>query len=144
MHWPRTSTSRISIGPRALVGRAAESGAGVGARRGELGLWAGRRRRTAAAATEVPAATVRFAHSDEAATLRRLAELDDATELAGETVVATVDGEVVAALSLADGRVIANPFVPTADAVELLRATATALTPRRRWRRRRALRPRFA
>ena len=140
MHWPRTSTSRISIGPRALVGRR-EWGA-VGATR--AGLWAGRRRRTAAAATEVPAATVRFAHSDEAATLRRLAELDDATELAGETVVATVDGEVVAALSLADGRVIANPFVPTANAVELLRATATALTPRRRWRRRRALRPRFA
>jgi hypothetical protein len=90
-------------------------------------------------------ALVRFAHADEAQTLRRLAELDDAAELAGEVLVATIEAEVVAALSLDDGRVVANPFVFTSDAVELLRRTATPLTSRRRRRRwRSALRPRLA
>jgi hypothetical protein len=80
---------------------------------------------------------VRFAHPDEARALRRLAQLDDAPELVGEILVATIDGDVVAALSLDDGRVIANPFVFTSSAVELLRHSATALRghPRRRsWR----------
>jgi hypothetical protein len=103
-----------------------------------------RRRSTAAESSPGPAAVVRFARPYEAATLRRLAELDDAPELAGEILVATIDADVVAALSLDDGRVLANPFVPTSDSVELLRGCATALTgrPRRRWRS--ALRPRFA
>ncbi len=80
--------------------------------------------------------TVRFADPDEARTLRHLAELDDAPELAGEVLVATIDAQVVAALALGDGRVVANPFVLTSHAVELLRRTATELTrrPRRRWR----------
>jgi hypothetical protein len=108
---------------------------------------AGRRRRrsNAAAGSPRPAAVVRFAHPDEAGTLRRLAELDDAPELAGEVLVATIDADVVAAVSLDDGRVVANPFVLTSDAVELLRRTATALAGRRRRRRwRSALRLRFA
>ena len=76
--------------------------------------------------------------------LRHLAQLDDAPELAGEILVATIDADVVAALSLDDGRVVANPFVFTSEAVELLRGTATELTrgPRRRWRA--TLRPRLA
>ena len=50
----------------------------------------------------------------------------------------------MAALSLDDGRVVANPFVLTAEAVEALRGTATELTrrPRRGWRV--TLRPRLA
>ncbi len=105
-----------------------------------------RRRGTkAVAGSATPAAAVRFAHADEAGTLRRIAELDDAPQLAGEILVATIDADVVAALSLDDGRVIANPFVRTSAAVELLRDSATALTGRpRRWRWRPALRPRFA
>lgn len=106
-----------------------------------------RRRSSAAVSSARPAAAVRFAHVDEARTLRRLAELDDAPELAGEILVATIEAEVVAALSLDDGRVVANPFVLTSDAVELLRRTATPLTSRRRRRGRRwrsALRPRLA
>jgi hypothetical protein len=87
---------------------------------------------------------VRFAHPDEAGTLRRLAQLDGAPELAGEILVAMIDADVVAALSLDDGRVVANPFVLTSDAVELLRRSATALTGRRRPRWRSALRPRLA
>jgi hypothetical protein len=87
---------------------------------------------------------VRFAHSDEAGTLRRLAQLDGAPELAGEILVATIDADVVAALSLHDGRVVANPFVLTSDAVELLRRSATALTGGRRRRRRSLPRLRLA
>ena len=90
-----------------------------------------------------PAPAVRFAQSDEFGTLRRLAQLDDAPELAGKILVATIDADVVAALSLDDGRVVANPFVLTSEAVKLLRRSATALTGRRRrWRT--ALRPRLA
>ncbi len=83
---------------------------------------------------------MRFAHPDEAGTLRRLAQLDDAPELAGEILVATIGADAVAALSLSDGRVVANPFVLTSEAVELLRSTAAALTGRRRHRWRSALR----
>ena len=112
---------------------------------GRAGLRRRRRRSKAAKSSATPAAAVTFAHPDDAAALRRLAELDDAPELAGEILVAMIDGEAVAALSLDDGRVVANPFVLTSDAVELLRGSATGLTGRRRRRRwRSALRPRLA
>ncbi len=112
---------------------------------GRLGLRRRRGRTTGVVSSGGPAAVVRFAHPDEAGTLRRLAQLDDAPELADEILVATIDEEVVAALSLEDGRVVANPFVFTSEAVDLLRRTATELTgrPRRRsWRS--TLRPRLA
>ncbi len=105
-----------------------------GHRAGRAGLR--RRRGKAAVSSARPAAAVRFAHPDEGGALRRLAELDDARELAGEILVATIDADVVAALSLDDGRVVADPFVLTSDAVELLGRSAAALTGRRqpRWR----------
>lgn len=103
-----------------------------------------RRRMTAMLSSARPAAAVRFAYAREAGTLRRLAQLDDAPELAGEILVATIDEEVVAALSLDDGRVVANPFVLTSDAVGLLRGSASALSGRRRRGWRPALRPRLA
>ena len=113
---------------------------------GRVGLRLKRRRvrGVAAAGSPRPAASVRFAQPDEAGTLRYLAQLDDAPELAGEILVATIDSDLVAALSLDDGRVVANPFVLTSDAVDQLRGTATQLTrrPRRRWRA--TLRPRLA
>jgi hypothetical protein len=87
---------------------------------------------------------VRFAHPDDTGALRRLAELDEAPELVGEILVATIDGDVVAALSLDDGRVVANPFVFTSAAVELLRRTGADLTGRpRSWRSRLTFHPRF-
>jgi hypothetical protein len=103
-----------------------------------------RRRSTATGSSARPAAVVRFARPDEAGTLRRLAQLDDAPELAGEVLVATIGADVVAAISLDGGRVVANPFVLTSDAVELLRRSATALAGRRRRRWRSALRLRLA
>lgn len=56
--------------------------------------------------------------------LRRLALLDSARPLRGRALVAEVDGRPVAALSLDDGRVVADPFTHTADAVALLRLRA--------------------
>lgn len=64
---------------------------------------------------------LRLAQSDEQSTVRRLAALDDAPELEGEVLLALVNGEPVAALSLRDGRVVADPFRFTEEAVGLLR-----------------------
>ena len=68
------------------------------------------------------AATVRDAQA-----LRNLALLDSARPLTGEVVLAEVAGSAVAALSLADGRVVADPFARTAQVSELLRAYAARL-----------------
>ena len=86
---------------------------------------------------------LRRAGDDETGDLARLAELDSARPLAGEVLVALVDGRLVAAVSLDDGRVIADPLAPTTEARALLhqRASQLAQTPRRPWRR---FRPRFA
>ena len=85
-----------------------------------------------------PAASVelRLARQDDAWALHRLAELDDAAELDGEVMLALIDGVAIAALSLEDRRVVANPFVPTKNAVELLRMHADHLFGRRERRRR--------
>jgi hypothetical protein len=68
-----------------------------------------------------PQITIRQATSADAFTLRRLAALDDAPALHGEALVAEQAGDIRAALSLEDGRAIANPFAPTASLVEMLR-----------------------
>jgi hypothetical protein len=71
-----------------------------------------------------PTVALRVADSDEAPVVRRLAALDDARPLEGPALLAVIDGEAVAAISLLDRRVVANPFVPTRDVVELLRVRA--------------------
>jgi len=70
---------------------------------------------------------LRVADADEASVVRRLAALDDSPPLDGEVLLALVDGEAVAAVSLHDGRVVANPFRPTADTVTLLSLRASQL-----------------
>ena len=74
----------------------------------------------------------------DAASLERLAALDSARPLTGEVMLAHAGGDVRAALSLETGRVVADPFYPSAELVELLRA-ASGNAPRRS-RRRRAMR----
>ena len=69
--------------------------------------------------------------------VRKLADLDSSRPPQGPVVVALVDGRPVAAASLVDGDVVADPFVPSADVVELLQARVaasaqTAARPRRR------------
>ncbi len=84
-----------------------------------------------------PISTValRHAHDDEADVVRRLARLDDSPPLEGDVLLAFVDGAPVAALSLSDWRVVANPFVHTADVVTLLGVRASQLYPHRAPRR---------
>jgi sensor domain CHASE-containing protein len=80
--------------------------------------------------------SLRLAHSEDDHDVSRLVQLDNARALAAPVMLAVVDGEAVAALSLSDGRVVANPFVPTEQAVTLLRLRATQLSGERhhRWR----------
>jgi hypothetical protein len=77
--------------------------------------------------TESSPVTLRPAVEREWRLLRRLAELDSASALAGSVLVAEVDGEVLAALSVEEGRAIANPFRRTAELVALLRVRAAQL-----------------
>jgi hypothetical protein len=96
---------------------------------------------------EAPAVAIelRLARTDETQVLHRLAQLDDAPDLDGEALLALIDGEPIAALSLSDRRVIANPFVRTEHAVTLLRIQADHLFGRRERRRLRGMpRLRFA
>lgn len=88
---------------------------------------------------------LRVAQSEDDYEVSRLAQLDDAPRPVGPVMLAVVDGEAVAALSLSDGRVVANPFVASENAVSLLRLRATQLSGGRhhRWRPR-ILRPRLA
>jgi hypothetical protein len=74
--------------------------------------------------SQMPTVALRLAGSDEAAVVRRLASLDDQPALEGQVLLALIDGEVEAAISLDDRRVIANPFLSTRDLVQLLRVRA--------------------
>jgi hypothetical protein len=71
-----------------------------------------------------PTVAIRLAESDEAAVVRRLAALDDSPALEGPVLLGLMDGEAVAALSLLDRRVVANPFLYTRDVIQLLRLRA--------------------
>ena len=64
--------------------------------------------------------SIRRAGPHDAPALHRLAALDSAPPLSGEILLVEVCGEVRAALSLADGAAIADPFEPTAALIELL------------------------
>ena len=70
---------------------------------------------------------IRSTSDHDAPALARLALLDSAPMPAGRTLVAEIDGTMLAALPLGGGRAIADPFAPTAHLVELLRAHAGAL-----------------
>jgi hypothetical protein len=70
---------------------------------------------------------IRPAQDADLAPLHDLAELDSAQALTGPVLVAAVEGAVWAAIGLDDGRVIADPFRPSAGAVELLRVRRAQL-----------------
>jgi hypothetical protein len=75
---------------------------------------------------------VRLATANDREALARLAALDSAEPPRGSTLVGELLQRPVAALSLSDGRVIADPFVTTADVVALLRLRARQLGASRR------------
>jgi hypothetical protein len=84
--------------------------------------------------------TVRLAVADDARELTRIAELDSAPRPADPLLIGERAGQPIAALSLADGAIVANPFVASADVVALLRLRALQLRGRSRRGRRRRLR----
>src|SRR3954452_15621526 len=82
-------------------------------------------------------------------TLESLAALDSQRPIASPALIGERDGRPVAAISLADGRIVADPFVPTAQLAAILRMRAGALNahaaqPSLRERIRTALRPAVA
>jgi hypothetical protein len=74
-----------------------------------------------------PTVVIRAARGSDGPALRRLAELDSREVPAGDVLLAETDDEVVAAVSLATGAHIADPFRPTADVVDLLEYRARRL-----------------
>lgn len=71
--------------------------------------------------------TVRRAGGQDAAQLVRLAALDSADVPSGDVLLAESSGQLLAALSLADGHAVADPFEHTAEMVALLRLRAEQL-----------------
>ena len=90
-----------------------------------------------------PAASykTRMAVAEDAPNLRRLAALDSQSPLSGTILMGEINGVPAAAISLTSGRVVADPFRPTAELVATMRLRAAALTGERR---RTSLRDRIA
>ncbi len=92
------------------------------------GTRSGSRRRPASGpASEQAAVAIRRGAPADAARLHDLAGLDSGRPLEGAVLVAVVDGTIRAALALGDGRVLADPFAPSAANVEVLRLRARQL-----------------
>jgi hypothetical protein len=75
----------------------------------------------------IAANSIRFATEEDAGTLKALAELDSQQPLGGQVLIAEIDGAPAAALSLADGRAIADPFKRTDHLIANLRMRARAM-----------------
>jgi hypothetical protein len=74
----------------------------------------------------IAANSIRFATEDDAHALRGLAELDSQRPLTGDVLIAQINGIPAAALSLRDGRAIADPFQRTDHLLANLRMRARA------------------
>lgn len=96
-----------------------------------------------ARASDDPSAANRVRHKDQTVTIRiatpadermltRLAQLDSASVPLPPVLIAEVDGEIRAALSLHDAAVIANPFHRTLAVQQLLLTRAAQLKGNRR------------
>jgi hypothetical protein len=85
--------------------------------------------------------TIRYAFADDAYALARLAALDSSPQPPQPILVAEVDGELWAAVSMVNGRVIADPFRPTMALVDLLVTRAVQLNTARSFRAVRPLAP---
>ena len=86
--------------------------------------------------------TLRLAHAGDADAIARLVEMEEAAPLTGDVAVAESGGNIIAALSVADERVVADLFRPTAATVELLRRWRSDQISARRTTRAGALRRR--
>jgi hypothetical protein len=70
------------------------------------------------------AITIRHSTPADQPRVIALAELDSRTAPEGQALLAEVGGELRAAVGIADGVAIADPFVPTEDIVRLLSVRA--------------------
>ena len=98
-------------------------------------------------ATVTPPLTVRPARPGDARSLDELAQLDSARPREGDVLLVESGSRPVAAIDVISGRLVADPFRPTAHDAELLRARATQLRRNRSRRGHRGLGlriPRFA
>jgi hypothetical protein len=80
--------------------------------------------------SSVDAVVIRRASDADAPALARLAALDSRRPLTGTVLLAERDGRILAAMSLDDERVAADPFAPTDDLVGLLRVRSRAIATR--------------
>jgi hypothetical protein len=71
--------------------------------------------------------TLRLCRVSDDPVIERLAALEGRRAPQGRHLLAEVDGEAVAALSLADGEFLADPFRPTAHLLPLMRRRAAQL-----------------
>lgn len=75
---------------------------------------------------------IRLATEADGRSLERLAQLDSAPPPEGRTIIGELRGRAVAAVSLSDGRTIADPFVLSQEIVELVQIRARQLRERGR------------
>ncbi len=80
--------------------------------------------------------TIRAAGLQDAEALRRLAQRDSRAVPEGQLLIALVEGEARAAISLASGETIADPFHRTEELVGMLTLRGSQLRGERRQRRR--------
>jgi hypothetical protein len=78
------------------------------------------RRNDTITAREAAPLTIRQATFADLAAVATLAELDSSTPPQGDVLLAEVDDELWAALSLQDGHAVADPLRPSAEAVGVL------------------------
>ena len=82
---------------------------------------------------------IRRAQAADDGRIDTIAALDSARPLDGDVLIAEIGDEAVAAIDLHNGRAVANPMRPTAEAVRLLQLRREQLrvdtARRRRWRR---------
>jgi hypothetical protein len=74
--------------------------------------------------------SIRSAGSQDYPAIWQVAALDDSSVPAAPLLVAEVEDEVIAAVSIETGDAIADPFRRTAAAVDLLRLRASQLSSR--------------
>src|SRR5690242_8539416 len=71
--------------------------------------------------------TIRPATEDDVRSLHQLAQLDSQRPLGGHILIGEIDGAPAAAISLNDGRVVADPFKHTTQLTQSLRLRAAAI-----------------
>ena len=73
---------------------------------------------------------IRSASAADARTIARLAALDSTRPFSGAALIAEIDGEPQAAMSLDTGKVVADPFARTAELVDMLEVHRRAIAAR--------------